>query len=892
MLALEELGQSVWLDYLRRGMTRSGELEALIRDGLRGMTSNPTIFEHAIAGSADYDDTLKDPALSRKTDRELFEVLAIQDVQEAADRFRTVYDRTDGADGFVSLEVSPAVARDTEGSIAEARRLWREVDRPNVMIKIPGMREGWPAIERCLREGININITLLFSVEHYRAVSEAYLRALEARMRDGQPVDRLASVASFFVSRVDTEVDRRIEALGGSLLALRGRVAIANARLAYAAFVETTQSARWRALAASGARVQRPLWASTGTKNPAYSDVLYLDSLIGPDTVTTVPPDTLRLFEEHGTARATLSDDPGDAPEVMEALATGGIDFGDVNRVLEQEGIEKFTVSFDKLLGVIREKRNTLAQEPSTEQSQRRRSTALGRLGTSVESRLDAFTHDAVSRRIWARDPAVWKGDAATPELRDRLGWLTVGETMAQQAASLAAFAGEIRTSFERVVLCGMGGSSLAPEVLWRTFGRRDGYPELTVLDSTDPRAVATVDAAGELATTLFIVSSKSGTTRETMSLYRHYWALTGGRGSQFVAVTDPGTPLATLAAERGFRHAFLNPPDIGGRYSALSYFGLVPAALIGVDIGKLLHRAHRMAEACASCAPDRENPGIWLGAVLGEAVLAGKDKLTFVLSSGVSGFGLWTEQLLAESTGKEGTGIIPVVDEPLGPPEVYGGDRIFVAISLAGEGDPGGQARLDALQAAGHPVVRIALRDGYDLGSEFFRWEFATAVTGSALGINPFDQPNVAESKGNTERVLSGRPAPSSSPGREDLPAFLAGVKPGDYLALLAYLPPTAENWRRLEAARVALRDRFRVATTVGYGPRYLHSTGQLHKGGPPTGHFLQILDPAADDIPVPGEPFTFGELLAAQAEGDFLALEGRGRPVVRVTGLEPLER
>jgi transaldolase len=381
MVALEELGQSVWLDYLRRGMTRSGELEGLIRDGLRGMTSNPTIFEHAIAGSADYDDVLSNQSLSPKTDGELFEILAIQDAREAADLFRPVYDRTDGADGFVSLEVSPAVARDTEGSIAEARRLWQAVDRPNVMIKIPGMREGWPAIERCLREGININITLLFSVEHYRAVSEAYLRALEARVRDGQPVDRLASAASFFVSRVDTEVDRRIETAGGSLLALRGRVAIANARLAYAAFVETIESARWRALASRGARVQRPLWASTGTKNPAYSDVLYLESLIGSDTVTTVPPNTLRLFEEHGTVRPTLSDDPGDAPEVMEALAAGGIDFADVNRVLEEEGIEKFTRSLDKVLGVIREKRSTLAEGPSTARSQPPRLTQEGGRG-------------------------------------------------------------------------------------------------------------------------------------------------------------------------------------------------------------------------------------------------------------------------------------------------------------------------------------------------------------------------------------------------------------------------------------------------------------------------------------------------------------------------------
>jgi transaldolase len=360
MHALEDLGQSVWLDYLRRGMVRSGELEGLIHDGLRGMTSNPTIFEHAIGGSADYDDALKDMASSPKTDREVFEALAIQDVREAADLFRPVYDRTDGADGFVSLEVSPELARDTEGSIAEARRLWRAVDRPNLMIKIPGTREGWPAIERCLREGININITLLFSVEHYRAVAEAYFRALEARVKDGQPVGRVASVASFFVSRVDTEVDRRIEARGGSLMPLRGRVAIANARLAYAAFLETTRGARWRALASSGARVQRPLWASTGTKNPAYSDVLYLESLIGPDTVTTAPPETLDLFEDHGSVRRTLSDDPGDAREIVDALAGGGIDFADVNRVLEAEGLEKFAVSLDKVLGVVGRKRQTL----------------------------------------------------------------------------------------------------------------------------------------------------------------------------------------------------------------------------------------------------------------------------------------------------------------------------------------------------------------------------------------------------------------------------------------------------------------------------------------------------------------------------------------------------
>jgi transaldolase len=362
MQALLNIRQSVWLDYLHRHMTRSGELRALIADGLRGMTSNPTIFEQAIGGSADYDDDLAELASSPKTHRDVFEMLAIEDVREAADLFRPVYDATAGGDGFVSLEVSPGVARDTDGSMNEARRLWNAVDRPNVMIKIPGTREGWPAIERCLQEGININITLLFSVEHYQAVAEAYLRALETRVARAQSIDKVMSVASFFVSRVDTEVDKRIQASGGSLLhPLKGKVAIAGARLAYAKFTEATRSERWLALEAKGAQRQRLLWASVGTKNPEYSDVMYMESLIGPDTITTVPPDTLRRFEDHGKISNTLgASSADDARHVMDALAAGGIDFADLNRTLEEEGIEKFARSFDAVLGAIAQKRRAL----------------------------------------------------------------------------------------------------------------------------------------------------------------------------------------------------------------------------------------------------------------------------------------------------------------------------------------------------------------------------------------------------------------------------------------------------------------------------------------------------------------------------------------------------
>src|SRR5688572_17933753 len=364
MQALLEMKQSVWLDDLSREMTRSGELRDLTGRGLRGMTSNPTIFEKAIRDSTAYDHDLNTWSMSPDSDRDIYERLAIQDVREAADLFRPVYDETGGRDGFVSLEVSPGVARDTEGSIKEARRLWRAVDRPNAMIKIPGTREGWPAIERCLAEGININITLLFSVDHYRAVAEAWLRALETRVELGQSIESLASVASFFVSRVDSEVDARIEAEGGHLVALQGKAAIAQAQLAYAAYEEMIKTDRWRRLEAEGARPQRLLWASTGTKNPSYSDVLYVESLIAPDTIATIPPQTLRLFEDHGViARRLGYGIANDAEQVMDALAEGGIDLDDVNRTLENEGIDKFTKSFGRLLRLIGDKRKAFARE-------------------------------------------------------------------------------------------------------------------------------------------------------------------------------------------------------------------------------------------------------------------------------------------------------------------------------------------------------------------------------------------------------------------------------------------------------------------------------------------------------------------------------------------------
>lgn len=508
-------------------------------------------------------------------------------------------------------------------------------------------------------------------------------------------------------------------------------------------------------------------------------------------------------------------------------------------------------------------------------------SGSLGPLAAAVEARLDALERDEAVRRLWERDPTLWGGEASTPELTDRLGWLDVARTMRPHLPHVTALADEVRQRCTRVVLLGMGGSSLAPEVLWRTFGRRSDYPAFQMLDSTDPRAVRAV-AEGDVETTLFVVASKSGTTIETSSLFEFFWDRTGGRGERFVAITDEGTVLEALARERGFRHAFRNPADIGGRFSALSLFGLVPAALLGIDPEVLLDRAEAMARQCAVDRPTTENPGAWLGVVLSEAALAGRDKLTLLASPAVASFGLWAEQLVAESTGKAGRGILPLAGESVERMPHHRADRLFVGLALGAADEA---PVLAEAEREGDPVVRLVMADAFDLGAAFFQWEFATAVAGAVLGINPFDQPNVAESKANTRVVLEGGESEPVPPLRRHAVArFLEGVRPGHYVAVLAYLPPTEENDRRLEHLRTALADRLPAAVTVGYGPRYLHSTGQLHKGGPATGHFIQVLDLPDDDLPIPGHPHGFGQLLAAQALGDARALAARGRPVLRI--------
>jgi glucose-6-phosphate isomerase len=499
----------------------------------------------------------------------------------------------------------------------------------------------------------------------------------------------------------------------------------------------------------------------------------------------------------------------------------------------------------------------------------------LGALAEAVRRRLETLDAEKVVGRIWDRDHTVWKPDPT--EITNRLGWLTLSRDMRGRVPELRSFAARAAgDGFTHALLLGMGGSSLAPEMFARTYGISPGALELTVLDTTHPATIARVEASLDLAHTLFIVASKSGTTLETRSHFEYFFDRVGETGSSFVAVTDPGTPLETLGHEKGFRQVFLNPPDIGGRYSALSLFGLVPAALIGMDLERLLDAAEEMARPDDPILRAADNPGAWLGAVMGEAALAGRDKMTFVLPPEVAAFGDWVEQLVAESTGKEGKGIVPVPGEDLGPPEVYGDDRLFVAL---GE-HPG----LEPLRAAGHPVVSLDFAGPAQLGAELFRFEFATAVAGSILGINAFDQPNVEEAKQAARQILdSGRPDLLDA---GDAGTLLAAVQPGDYVAVQAYLDrsPAIEN--ELHRQRLAIRDGSRVATTVGFGPRFLHSTGQLHKGGPNSGIFLQVTEVGRSvDVAIPGRPYSFGDLIDAQALGDLRALRARGRRVARIT-------
>lgn len=894
---LPKAGQSVWFDQMERKLVASGALQKMIdEDDLRGLTSNPTIFEKAIGGSEDYDAQLRTLAAQGKTRDEIYDELVIEDIGNAADVFRPVYERTNGEDGFVSLEVSPLLAPHTAETVSEAKRLFARLGRPNVMIKIPATPEGIPAIEQAIAAGININVTLIFSNDVYAQVIEAYLRGLEKRAAEGQPIGNISSVASFFVSRIDTAADKEIEAKAKndpSVASLQGKVAIANAKLAYQLFRQVFTSDRFLKLRDKGARVQRPLWASTGTKNAKYSDVLYVESLIGPDTINTIPPATYAAFRDHGRVELTLEQDVDDARRTLETFETKGFSLDAITEKLTADGVKSFNESFNHLVGTIEARRDAVVRGLSE------------RLSLHNVDGID----DAIARaekekfvsRIFAKDSSLWRSEPEHRKIIDNaLGWLTVPELVLNNAHELVREADELAGHFTHVVVLGMGGSSLVSEVVRRVFGRREGFPELLVLDSTVPEAVSMLESKLDLAKTLFIVASKSGTTTEPVMFHRYFYdrvkSVKGDRaGENFIAVTDPDTQLAADARRDGFRRIVLNPADIGGRYSALSYFGAVPMALSGVDIVTLLDRATHAMHVC-TLPQVRKNPGALLGCAIGALALQGRDKLTLLTPRPLDTLGLWVEQLIAESTGKEGKGIVPIANEPMLAAGEYANDRVFVSVRLRGSDET---ARLRELADAGHPVIDLVLEDALDLGEIFYLWEFATAVAGALMGINPFDQPNVQESKDNTKKLLEeytstgnmtgsgqsrGAAARISVDDADAIRTLLSKVKPGDYVALTQYFGETPSRETRLAEIRETIARELRVATTSGYGPRFLHSTGQLHKGGGDNGVFLQLTGGPGYDVPLPGEKFTFGVLARAQAIGDFFSLADRNRRALSI--------
>ena len=930
LLDIQKHGQSAWLDYIHRQDLENGDLQRRIdEEGVLGVTSNPSIFQKAIGDSDTYDEAIL--TILDLEAQDIYESLAIEDIQNATDLFRPIYDRSNGGDGYVSLEVSPLLARDTQGTIDEAKRLFQTVDRPNLMIKIPATPEGLPAIEAAIAAGINVNVTLIFAIENYEAVAEAFIRGLEQRVAAGEDVARVASVASFFLSRIDVMVDHILEnniraaqvrqdtARIASNSKLLGQTAVASAKKAYRSFQHIFDGERFADMRVAGAQVQRPLWASTGAKNPAYPDTIYVDNLIGPHTVNTLPPATLAAFKDHGVAAETLTQDVGNflpPDEVLDRLLEVGIDLGQVTSRLQDDGVDAFIEAFETLITQVAAKR-TLLRSGIMERTK----LALGIYHGEVDRAVAQLDGDFANQRLWNKDGSLWKNHGPTMEkIVNRLGWLDTESTINRDR--LRTLQESVRgNGIKHVVLLGMGGSSLAPEVLADTFGPQEGFPSLIVLDSTDPARIRQVEDSISIADTLFIVASKSGGTIETLALDHYFWEQTGGSGDQFIVITDAGSRLQHIAEKAGVREVYINPTDIGGRYSALSYFGMVPAALIGLDLDALWASADTMTGANRESIPSHYHPGLLLGAVIGALAKEGRDKVSIYTSESLTSFGNWAEQLLAESLGKEGKGALPVVGATIGRPHDYVTDRLFIYLRVDNDSDVAEKdAAIRALREAGYPRVTIRVPDRSGIAGEFFRWEYATAIAGSLLNVNPFDEPNVTEAKEATKALLSiysdsgSLPADEPIMTREGLQMYadqttleplrelcqqhgydgsdvvqviaaqMAGTHAGDYFAFLVYFTPNDEEKRLIHNLQRRLRHVTKRAVTIGYGPRYLHSTGQYHKGGGDNGVFWQLTADAAPDLEIPGNDFSFGTLFAAQAAGDLQALRDHERRAIRL--------
>ena len=902
---LYSLGQSIWYDNIQRSTLTNGTLHNMIADGqIYGVTSNPSIFNQAISRTTDYDDAILPMALAGCSSLSIYEQLTKEDIQKAADEFRSLYEQSNRKDGYVSIEVNPLLAYETQKMIDEARMIWKSYNRPNIMVKIPATIKGLETIQQLIRDGINVNVTLIFTISRYQKVIDAFFTGLEKRLNDGNPIDHVASVASFFVSRVDTKVDQKLQELSSThlseakkLTGSLGKAAVANAKIAYEVFTKEFSSSRFEALKSSGAQVQRPLWASTGTKNPAYSDVLYVDELIGSETVNTVPPATLVKVLDHGNIKNTISANVPEAHKLVQELETVGISLKSVGMELEQEGVKIFSDSYNELITGIEKKRKQLQSR-------------LGSLREEVKLRVELLGSNHVVERIHEHDASIWTDDPnAANEIKHRLGWLDLPSSSKKLVADIRKFREEILSSgIKNIYLLGMGGSSLAPEVFQLVFGSKTGL-EMTIIDSTDPDQIRSLSKNIQLSSSLFIVSSKSGGTSEVSALLEYFWErckkeFSHNIGNHFIAITDSGSPLEQTALSRNFRKIFLADPDVGGRYSVLTTFGLVPAGLLGINLDDLLNKAAEMSAQCRILDPIGRNPGLVLGAIMGQAAISGRDKVSLLTDLEIRPFGNWLEQLIAESSGKSGLGILPIVEDFSLPAKYSGNDRLTIYLRLNGSFDK----QIQKLLRAKQPVIVFDINQKENLFQEFYKWEFAVAVACSVLRVNAFDQPDVQDNKIRTKNKIDDfkEKGKLTEPPvvwedenvkvyaaetykfsklesiRDLVVAFIASGQKGDYLALNAYLPSEKSNVNALNKLRKYIQLKTSFATTRGFGPRFLHSTGQLHKGGASNGLFIQFTRDPIKDLKYGN--LNFGILERAQALGDYESLTARGRRIIRI--------
>ncbi len=920
---LYKAGQGPWLDTISRRLLNSGMLKAYIEEsGLLGVISNPSIFQQSISQGDGYEQDIQKLVKRGASTVEIYDALTISDIRQACDLFLPVFKRTCGEHGFVSLEVLPNLAFNETATVEEARRLYRLVNRPNVMIKVPATDAGISAVRQLIGEGINVNVTLIFSQKNYRDVANAYLAGLELLAKKGGDLASVHSVASVFVSRIDSDIDRQLDAKLANetdpakrMLAsdLKGKAAIANSKKVYQSFKELFGSVRFQTLKGQGASVQKTLWASTSSKNPSYSDLIYVENLVGKDTVNTLPQNTWETLLARGEVRAdAIEENVAEADAVIANLKSLGIDLHVVCDRLQQDGVKSFVSAFESLMTTL-EKKRAIKMASNVKVT-----VSLPKdLETKAADTLAQLSKKDVHARWLAKDPTLWSNDAAHQKvILNRLGWVEICEKITGKLYEIDQLQEKLfKAKVKDIVLLGMGGSSLAAEVLslilkkpaQKVKGALKGI-RFHLLDTTDPASILKVEKTVRYPSTMFLVGSKSGSTIETRSQYQYFFDRVkkfykndeNKAAERFVIVTDHGSPLETLGRSKPFGGLFLNPQDIGGRYSALSFFGLVPAALLGIDIRQVLADAQRFLDAMRATKDIAKNEGIALGILLGSLALQGRDKLTFWTSPTLASFADWAEQLIAESTGKDGKGITPVAGElPLGL-DRYGSDRVFVMLRLKGENEKMWAARIKALKAKGFPVLDLVWSDGTNVGGEFLRWEVATSFASVVLKVNPFDEPNVTESKNITSRLLedvkkkkalpkpenllTAKGAALSSSDAKKLGSFFAKLPANGFVSLLAYVDRSPATKKALQSLQRSLASALKVPVLSGFGPRYLHSIGQLYKGGPKQGIFVEFFVKDAKDLKIAGEVYGFSQLKQAQAMGDYEAISSKGLPVLAV--------